>query len=213
MPETYARATLIPQAKGYSEAGASTTKRALKGFDAVSGSPNEDINYNNFASLQQLALVSWLLSGDVFALIKRRKATPLNPYTLRLHIIEADRISTPLSGTSAMIMPIITDGVNLENNNRIYDGVEVGADGDIRGYWIRNTYPGQIVAPLTNWARVEAQGAKTGLPNILHIMSSERPEQYRGVPFLAPVIEVLLQIRRFTESELVAAVVQSFFTA
>jgi lambda family phage portal protein len=44
-------------------------------------------------------------------------------------------------------------------------------------------------------------------------MSSERPEQYRGVPFLAPVIEVLLQVRRFTESELVAAVVQSFFTA
>ena len=33
--------------KGYSLAGASHTKRALKGFNAQSGSPNEDINYNN----------------------------------------------------------------------------------------------------------------------------------------------------------------------
>lgn len=60
---------------------------------------------------------------------------------------------------------------------------------------------------------MEAYGAKTGLPNILHIMDSERPDQYRGVPYLAQVIEPLLQLRRYTESELMAALVQSFFTA
>ena len=36
-----------PQVSGYSEAGASRTRRALKGFNAHSGSPNEDINWNN----------------------------------------------------------------------------------------------------------------------------------------------------------------------
>lgn len=50
-------------------------------------------------------------------------------------------------------------------------------------------------------------------PEILHIMESERPDQYRGVPLIAPIIEPLLQLRRYTESELLAALVQSFFTA
>jgi lambda family phage portal protein len=63
------------------------------------------------------------------------------------------------------------------------------------------------------WTRVKVRGERTGLPNILHILSSERPGQYRGVPYLAPVIETLLQQRRYTESELMSAVVQSFFTA
>ncbi len=52
-----------------------------------------------------------------------------------------------------------------------------------------------------------------GLPNVLHIMASERPDQYRGVSYLAPVIEPLLQLRRYSEAELTAAVVESFFTA
>jgi lambda family phage portal protein len=60
---------------------------------------------------------------------------------------------------------------------------------------------------------VEAYGKRTGLPNILHIMDSERCEQYRGVPYLAQVMEPLLQMRRYTEAEIMAAIVQSFFTA
>jgi lambda family phage portal protein len=44
-------------------------------------------------------------------------------------------------------------------------------------------------------------------------MDSERPEQYRGVPYLAQVMEPLLQLRRYTEAEIMAALVQSFFTA
>ena len=40
---------------------------------------------NDFYGIQQLALISWLLSGDVFAVIKHYDATPLMPYSLRLH--------------------------------------------------------------------------------------------------------------------------------
>jgi lambda family phage portal protein len=45
------------------------------------------------------------------------------------------------------------------------------------------------------------------------MMDTERPEQYRGVSYLAQVIEPLLQMRRYTESELTAALIESFFTA
>ena len=51
------------------------------------------------------------------------------------------------------------------------------------------------------------------MPNILQIIDAERPDQYRGVTYLAAVIEILLQQRRYTESELTAALVQSFLTA
>ncbi len=63
------------------------------------------------------------------------------------------------------------------------------------------------------WVRVEAVNKKTGLPNVLQIMDAERPDQYRGVTYLAPVIEMILQSRRYTESELTAAIIQTYFTA
>ncbi len=282
-----------PNAKGYSEAGASETRRALKSFLPRSGAPNEDIDWNNytlrqrgrmlymaspvatsaintnrtkvvgtgltlkstinrellglspeaskawqrmteaefemwagkksncdatgvnnFESLQQLALKSWLMSGDVFALFKRYDPIPTNPYSLRIHLIEADRIGTPMDYGSALTpSPRFTDGVNKDTKNKIHDGVEVDSNGRIVAYHIRNTYPSQNTAEPTKWERVEAYGEKTGLPNILQVMDSERPDQYRGVTYLAQVIEPLLQLRRYTESELMAALIQSFFTA
>lgn len=173
------------------------------------------LGMNNFYGLQQLALKSWLMSGDVFALIKRaQQATKLNPYTLRLHLVEADRVSTPdTCGDVMNRWANITEGKNTNNGNKIYDGVEVDGSGLAVAYWVRNTYPREISQEQTKWQRIEAVGRQTGLPNILHIMDSERPDQYRGVPYLAPVIEMLLQLRRYTESELMAALVQSFFTA
>ena len=288
--------TVRPKAKGYSEAGASLTRRATKGFIPNSGSPNEDINYNNatlrqrarmlymaspaatsaintnrtkvvgvglslkpavnreilgltpeaakewqrkteaefrlwaskhencdaigmnnFEGLQQLALKSWLMSGDVFVLIKRAKPTALNPYSLRLHIVEADRICTPSKYGSSMTMGGYTEGKVPDGEdgagNMVYDGVEVDGDGRVAAYYVSNVYPRQVTAQVQKWTRVIAYGEKTGLPNILQVMDSERPDQYRGVPYLAPVIEPLLQLRRYTDSTLMAALVQSFFTA
>lgn len=289
----YARRVGTPKVKGYSDAGASVIRRALKGFIAKSGSPREDIDWNNytlrqrgrmlymaspvatsaintnrtkvvgtgltlksainrevlglspeaakvwqrmveaefamwaskkencdatgvnnFDGLQQLTLKAWLMSGDVFPLFKRYDPTTTNPYSLRIHLIEADRVSTPVdNGTTAISSHRFTSGKNLDNGNEIHDGVEVDKNGMIVAYHIRNTYPNQITAEPTKWTRIEAYGSKSGLPNILHVMDSERPDQYRGVTYLAQVIEPLLQLRRYTESELMAALVQSFFTA
>ena len=164
------RVTAAPQASGYSEAGASYKRRALRAFFPNSNSPSSDIHdnadtlrqrsrmlymsapiatsaintnrtkvvgtgltlkatvdrdvlglspeaakdwqtkteaefrlwaenrrscdamgLNNFYGLQQLALKSWLMSGDVFAVVKIRNPDKLHPYGLRLHLVEADR--------------------------------------------------------------------------------------------------------------------------
>lgn len=62
------------------------------------------------------------------------------------------------------------------------------------------------------WVRVLAYGEKTGRRNILHIMNRERIGQVRGVPFLAPVIDTIKQLGRYTEAEVLAAVINGLFT-
>lgn len=167
------------------------------------------LGINNFYELQQVALKSWLTSGDVFALFKRYDISPTMPYSLRIHLIEADRVSTPLDKKNVLL----TEGLNQETGNKIHDGVEVDHNGCVVAYHICNVYPGEFLLSTAKWTRVEAIGEKTGLPNIIQIMEVERPDQYRGVSYLAPVIETLLQQRRYTESELTAALIQSFLTA
>ena len=280
-----------PKASGYSEAAASLTRRALKGFTARSGSPSEDIDWNNFTmrqrgrmlymssplatsaintnrtktvgigltlkpavdreilgltpeaskdwqrrteaefrlwasrkdacdatgmnnfdSLQQLALVSWLMSGDVFPMITRRVPDRIRPYSLRIHLVEADRVRTPVDYGGGRYRGVTT-GENPHNRNRIFDGVEVDSSGMVTAYYVHSTYPWEITFAQNTWQRVKAYGEKNGLPNILHVMSSERPDQYRGVTYLAQVMEPLLQLRRYTDSALMMALVQSFFTA
>lgn len=172
---------------------------------------------NNFYGMQQLVALSWPMSGDVFALIKRAEPTKFMPYSLRLHLLEADRVRTPCMGEATgihrnlLLTSLTTE--KLSNGNTIYDGVEVDASGAIVAYHVANTHPNQFDGELTDFVRVKAYGDETGLPNILHIMDAERPEQYRGVPYLAQAIEPLLQMRRYTEAEISAAMVQSFFTA
>ena len=91
---------------------------------------------------------------------------------------------------------------------------EMDKSGAIVAYHFRSTYPGSYSDDAaTEWIRIPAYGPRTGLPNVLHIMDSERPEQYRGVSYLAHVIEPILQTRRYTESEITAALVESYFTA
>jgi lambda family phage portal protein len=166
---------------------------------------------NNFYELQQLALISWLINGDGVAIIKHSDTKPWMPYSMRLHLIEGDRICNPNTYSTIGIQQTVP---KADNGNRIYNGIEIDNDGAVTAYHICNQYPDSTVqSQMKKWQRVEAFGALTGEPNILHIMESERCEQYRGIPFLAPVIESLKQITRYTEAELMAAVVQSFFTA
>ncbi|MBO2943572.1 phage portal protein [Paenibacillus sp. F411] len=151
----------------------------------------------NFYELQQLAFLSWVMSGDAFVLLPllERKHTV---YDLRVRILEADRCSTPKNEP-------------LESIKRVQSGVEVDADGMVAAYWFSSKHPGHF-DPGMKWQRVAAIGEESGRRNVLHLMETERPEQRRGVPILAPVIESLKQLERYTEAELMAAVISGMFT-
>lgn len=272
-------------AKGYSHAGASKDKVALKGFDGISGSASEDIHDNlqtlrnnsrmlemespfansvlntmttnvigrglrlqskvnrdvlgltpeqaeeledqierefalwaddrmncdsdgmdDFYGLQQLAYRASLQSGDSFILIKRRRSTQMRPYSIRLQLIEADRCRTPnsLPGWSTTAQ---------KGSHMIYDGVEVDSSGEVVSYHFSKHHPNEFSLGMTatdEFYTVQAFGSRTGLPNVLQIMRRIRPEQYRGIPLLAEVIEQVLQINRYSNAETMSAVLQAY---
>lgn len=161
---------------------------------------------NNFYEIQQMLFMSWLTSGDAFALIEHKERTFRNPYGLRIKSIEADRCATKSPSYMS------STGVNPDNNNKIYDGVEIDKGGAPVAYWFRNSHPFESTMIPIEWARVEAYGKKSGLPNVLHIVNTERPDQYRGVSYLAPVIEAVLQISRYSSAEVMAAVIEAMHT-
>ena len=91
-------------------------------------------------------------------------------------------------------------------------GVEMDANGAPLGYHILRQHPGNLQVKARNWDRYEAFGARTGRRNVLHLFARQRPGQSRGEPYLAPVIETLKQLDRYTEAEIMAAVVSGLFT-
>lgn len=151
---------------------------------------------HNFYGKQQLVFLSWLVSGDSFTLLPVIKR-PNMPYDLRINVIEADRVCTP---------------DNKETADNIINGVEIGDYGEVVAYYFAKNHPGSTSLTKQEWVRIEKFGKKTGRPNVIHLMEAERPEQLRGVPILAPVIEALKQLSRYTDAELMAAVVSGMYT-
>lgn len=152
---------------------------------------------NDFFQLQRLALLSTLMNGDVFV------ALPMVPsegrlYDLRVQMIEGDRVGTP--------------GVTPRGKT-ISGGVEMGPDGRHEAYWIANRHPkSELDFKRLQWERVPVFGEKTGRRNILHLLCQERVDQARGVPLLSPVIEILKQLSRYTDAELMASVISGMYS-
>ncbi len=164
---------------------------------------------NNFYEMQQIACMSWLMNGDAVALIEYNdKESIFMPYGLRIHLIESDKICNPQTSGNYVDLQL----TNPDNGNRILNGVEINGSGAVEAYYVCNEYPQSLTYTKKEWQRVKAYGEKTGFPNVLMIFESERAEQYRGVPYLAPVIEALKQLTRYSEAELMAAVINGFFT-
>lgn len=170
---------------------------------------------NNFWDQQNIAFVSSLINGDAWAIPRYGKTTRVNPYALKIQQVEANRICNP--GDYNVFGPVTSymlTQFNPKNGNRIINGIEVDKNGAVAAYWIASRVPydpANMSQPIT-WQRVEAFGKRSGRPMVLQISHEERPEQYRGVPFLAPVIEELKQISRYTTAELTTAIIKAYFT-
>lgn len=149
-----------------------------------------------WGDLQDLMLRGALESGDIFA-VRRWRRRPGEVYGLKLQLIEADRCRNQ---TAKRV------------SERMVDGVEHDVDGMPIAFHFASSHRDDYAAKGTTWTRVDARDA-AGSPMVLHLMAQTRPNQTRGVPYLAPVVEKLKELSDYAEAEIAAAVVSAFFTA
>lgn len=176
-------------------------KQISREFALWADSPDCDARrMSSFYELQQIALLNWLMSGDVFVLLQG-KERDTTPYSLCVQLVEADRVCTPYGKGQE------------EQTRRIIQGVETDENGEVIAYHICKRHPLSCRGgERAEWVRVPAYGAATGRRNVLHLLNPERIDARRGVPILAPVIEALKQLGRYTDAEMAAAVVNALFT-
>lgn len=193
------RSKLNPKLLGLSpEAAELWERKAETLFDLWAQSKLCDITLTqNFYELQGLVFNAVFESGDTFVL-RRVPKRPNAVVPLALNVIEADRVATP---------------TELQGEYLIRDGVKIDEDGAPVSYFVLNEHPGERVTYTVNgFTEVPAFGKKSGEQMVLHIFERMRPGLNRGIPQLAPVIEILKQLDRYSEAELMKAVVSSFFT-
>lgn len=187
--------------------GEEFTKTVESEFGLWAASKDCDITRTQtFYEMQSLVLRSCLESGDVLTLLPFVNRTQVfSPYQLCLQVIEADRLSNPRG---------VMDGQILDTGNKVYGGVEVDANGAPIAYNILQRHPGALDLTTDPWAydRILGFGNQPGRRNLIHLFDRKRPGQHRGIPYLAPVIERLKQLDRYTEAEIQAAVISAMFT-
>lgn len=159
-------------------------------------STNCDVTrYQTFTELQNLIIRSCLESGDIFV-IKRYIKRPNSLLGLGLQLVEADRVANP----------------NFQADTaKLSGGIELDDNGSPIAYYIYKRFPGDYGDGTNECIRVPAFSAH-GDRQVFHIMSRTRPGLTRGVPYLAPVIETLKQLDKYSEAEIMSAVVSAMFT-
>lgn len=194
------RPSLEPQVLGITQEEAKAYAAQLRSaFERWAGSPLEcDIEgTQDFYMKSGLVLMSAWESGDCFvATPMMRRPGCVNE--LKLQVFEADRICNPDDRPDE---PELIQGIQFRGPEPV-------------GCWLRSTHPGDdINTGMPSWTFLPYYGEATGRRRVMHVWCDiERPGQVRGVPFLAPILEPLKQLGRYSNSELMAAVLSAMLT-
>lgn len=181
---------------GWSEDQAREWKQLVqREFSLWADSPECDwYGHCTFYDLQDLVLRSALESGDCFTILPDGERTATMPYRLRLQVIEADRVGNPAGEADSAA---VAGGVRM----RTADKPE--------GFFVYKRHPGALTLEagdsLYDGDWYDAVGP-SGRRRVLHHVKRLRPEQPRGVPDLAPVIQLFRDLHLYRDAEIKAAV-------
>ncbi|RWC47964.1 MAG: phage portal protein [Mesorhizobium sp.] len=149
----------------------------------------------HFAELQSLMLGGALESGDIFAL-RRYRLDPGDTYGTKVQVIESDRVCNPF---------------RMSDTETLIAGVEHSKDGVPIAVHVADRHPGDPLRKPTSWRRVPMR-YNDGRAIVIQLFDRLRPDQTRGIPYLAPVVEALKSLGDYTDAEVRAAVVSAMFT-
>lgn len=171
-------------------------------FSLWADSPECDIERTlNFYQQQALVLRGALESGDCFTNMPDGERSATMPYRLRLQVLEADRVGNPLGAMDSAQMA---------------GGIKFNSGGAPQACFLYDQHPGGYIPGINSKGIYSGQWVdfvgRSGRRRILHHFRKLRPGMPRGVPYLAPIIDCIKQIARYTEAEIMAAVVTAYLT-
>ena len=115
----------------------------------------------------------------------------VGPVKLDLHLVEADRVTTPYA--------------KLMDDTGI-DGIELDSNGNPVRYNILRYHPGELQTGTNDFDVIDADA-------VIHWFRPDRPGQHRGVPEITPALPLFAQLRRYTLAVLGAAETAADFAA
>ena len=169
-------------------------------FDILSSTHSFDAcKQQDIYQLQQQAFETMLLSGECWLIRQKGKDEPYSSW----YLTEPDHIFTPPFISAA------DDGnFYYYKNHIIIDGIEYSSDGKpLAIHYCKNpSLP--TVSTKKGWTRIFLMD-KAGLPNAIHLFLPSRPEYPRGLPILAPLIELLYGLCCYHSAQIQMGILQS----
>lgn len=148
-----------------------------------------------YAGLQFTAVRALARDGEVLAVRYVPKASARLPVPFQVRLLEADYLDDGKTGPDG-------DGFNIQ-------GIRYDAQGRRTGYWLFDQHPGAVTIGRRNIARSSLIPAA----DVAHLYRVDRPGQSRGVPWLAPAIMTLWDLKDYEEAELIRQKVAACFAA
>jgi lambda family phage portal protein len=137
----------------------------------------------------RIAKTAKICDGEVFALKTSNRR--LRGVQLDVKLIEADQIMSPM-------------GFMTESD---VDGLRFDQDGNVTDYWVSKTHPGSLTPGFV------LDGDWVDADYVCHWFHATRPGQHRGVPEIAPALELFALLRRYTLAVVTAAETAANFAA
>jgi lambda family phage portal protein len=164
---------------------------------------------SNFYELTSLVCRSEAESGDSFVMLPYIDDEN-SDFSLKIRVVEADCVTEP-KGREV----IWSKKQGFDDKG----GVRQDRQGRIQGYWFYTGHP-LAKQPLEQqdpynqkkWVYIPLFGEHSRRKNVLHIMNITRPGQRRGIPLIAPSLELLLILDGYMDAEAIASLIQAKFT-
>ena len=168
-------------------------------FDALSSTYSFDaMRQQDIYQLQQQAAETMLLCGECWLIRQKNTNEPYSSWFLA----ESDHVFNPPYITTA------ADGNYYYKNHLLIDGIEYSSNGrPLAIHYCKSPY----MVDVSNkklWNRIRLYD-QDGLPNVIQLKLTDRPEYPRGLPLLSPAIELLYGLYKLNQSQVEMGILQS----
>lgn len=146
-----------------------------------------------FSGLSEQILRTVVISGECLVRRRPRKIEDRLPIPLALEVLEPDYIDTSVNEARGA------------SGGPTVDGIEFDPIGRRTAYWLFSQHPGA--------SNGKAESQRIPAPQILHIYRPLRPQQTRGITWLAQSITPLMDFDRYEDAQLLKQQIAACFAA